>query len=115
MRPVITAARDHGPLSPIDVLIDVSGSDSIFARSNEEIVTTMKRAAALRSHIRRVAIVSGSRPAAFGISRMGESHANVRGLVARVFRTRAEAEAWLRRDEALDPAEADAPSPLRTT
>lgn len=79
---------------PARVLLDMSGAAGISRRSPEELRTTADFFAGLSEEGSRVAILAPD-DLAFGLMRMAEAYYASKGRVAKVFRDRGEAVAWL--------------------
>ena len=79
---------------PVHVLLDMSGAAGISRRSPDELRATADHFAAYGDRVAAAAILAPD-DLSYGLMRMGETFFASRGKVAKVFRTRGEALAWL--------------------
>ena len=95
------AALDDPACPPeVSVILDVTHSERLAARPVDEIRMVAKYLGPFAKRVRgRCAVVANS-DVHFGLSQMGASYSQSVGIDARVFRSLAEARAWLAEEQA---------------
>jgi hypothetical protein len=90
------ALLDPGVAGQVRVLLDVTDAVGLRARSSETLRETALFFAARRDRVAKVAILAPD-DLGYGLMRQAAVYAGNAGLVAQVFRTRAEGLSWLAR------------------
>ena len=92
----LAALKDPACPTPVPLLVDVSGSDSLATRPAAEIKRVAKFLGPYTDRIGGRCAVVAPADVQFGLSQMGSVHTEQVGVTSRVFRNREDALAWLK-------------------
>jgi len=96
LRTYVAALEDPACPPRVEILVDVSRSESLASRGAEELQAMNELAAPYADRIGRRYAVVASPGVLFGMSRMGTTFSEAVGITGRVFTSRAAALEWLR-------------------